>query len=72
MFVVDQPTPSPLTNVFYSLVNVSVLTTVMALVIFLGYYWIDPNDGPVYDAIRVFCDFAFNATCIYPNRSKVK
>lgn len=35
-----------------------------------GYYWIDPNDGPVYDAIRVFCDFAFNATCIYPNRSK--
>lgn len=35
-----------------------------------GYYWIDPNEGPTYDAVRVYCDFAINATCIYPNKTK--
>lgn len=37
-----------------------------------GYYWIDPNEGPADDAVKVYCDFAFNATCVYPDRSKVR
>lgn len=38
----------------------------------LGYYWIDPNEGPADDAVKVYCDFTFNATCVYPDRSKVR
>lgn len=38
----------------------------------VGYYWIDPNEGPADDAVKVFCDFTFNATCVYPDRSKVR
>ena len=45
---------------------------VLYLVFLSGYYWIDPNEGPTYDAVRVYCDFATNATCIYPNKTKVK
>ena len=39
---------------------------------FQGYYWIDPNEGPPDDAVKVYCDFALRATCIYPNKSKVR
>ena len=39
---------------------------------FQGYYWIDPNEGPPDDAVKVYCDFALSATCIYPNKSKVR
>jgi len=35
-----------------------------------GYYWIDPNEGPPDDAVKVYCDFPLSATCIYPNKSK--
>ena len=39
---------------------------------FQGYYWIDPNEGPPDDAVKVYCDFPLSATCIYPNKSKVR
>jgi len=33
-----------------------------------GEFWIDPNEGIPEDAIEVYCDFSFNATCLYPSK----
>jgi len=35
-----------------------------------GHFWIDPNEGPPDDAVEVYCDFTFSATCIYPDKTK--
>ena len=35
-----------------------------------GDFWIDPNDGVPDDAVKVHCDFSFNATCLYANNEK--
>ena len=32
----------------------------------LGIYWIDPNGGIGNDAIKVYCEFHTNASCLYP------
>ena len=32
----------------------------------LGLYWIDPNGGIANDAIKVYCEFHSNASCLYP------
>lgn len=32
----------------------------------LGLYWIDPNGGITNDAIKVYCEFHTNASCLYP------
>lgn len=32
----------------------------------LGFYWIDPNGGITNDAIKVYCEFHTNASCLYP------
>jgi len=31
-----------------------------------GLYWIDPNGGITNDAIKVYCEFHTNASCLYP------
>jgi len=31
-----------------------------------GIYWIDPNGGIAHDAIKVYCEFHTNASCLYP------
>ncbi len=34
-----------------------------------GFYWVDPNLGCSSDAVKVYCRFTSNETCIYPNVS---
>ena len=42
------------------------------IVVFSGEFWVDPNEGAPEDAIQAYCDFSFNATCLYSSReSKV-
>ena len=36
-----------------------------------GYFWIDPNLGCSADAIRVYCNFTANRTCVYPTEKEV-
>ena len=36
-----------------------------------GYYWIDPNLGCSADAIRVYCNFSSNETCVFPTDREV-
>jgi len=33
-----------------------------------GEFWVDPNEGITEDAIKVYCDFSFNATCLYSSK----
>ena len=43
------------------------------LLFFLGFYWIDPNQGCTDDAILVFCNFtAEGQTCVYPDKDTEK
>lgn len=35
-----------------------------------GEFWVDPNEGITEDAIKVYCDFSFNATCLYSSKEK--
>ena len=37
-----------------------------------GSYWIDPNEGCIDDAFRVYCDFEKQVNCIDPKNSKVQ
>lgn len=37
-----------------------------------GYYWVDPNEGSAGDAIKVFCDFATEETCVSPVEAEFK
>lgn len=37
-----------------------------------GYYWIDPNEGSHYDAVRVHCNMTTGATCVDSTLKKVK
>ncbi|MEQ2167450.1 Collagen alpha-2(I) chain [Goodea atripinnis] len=36
-----------------------------------GFYWIDPNQGCINDAIKVFCDFTTRETCIYAHPESI-
>lgn len=36
-----------------------------------GFYWIDPNQGCMNDAIKVFCDFTTRETCIYAHPESI-
>ena len=36
-----------------------------------GFFWIDPNLGCSSDALRVFCNFTSNQTCLYPKHHQV-
>lgn len=39
------------------------------LVMFSGWYWIDPNLGVINDAIQVWCNMtAEGETCVYPKK----
>lgn len=41
------------------------------LLVFVGWFWIDPNLGAPNDAIQVWCNLtAHGETCVYPNRKK--
>ena len=36
--------------------------------IFAGYYWVDPNQGCIEDAIEVYCNFTSGGeTCVQPD-----
>lgn len=37
-----------------------------------GEFWIDPNGGPSFDAVRALCDFRYNATCLLPFTAKTE
>lgn len=38
------------------------------IIIYLGWYWIDPNLGMIDDAIYVFCNMsAKGETCVFPD-----
>lgn len=37
----------------------------------VGFYWIDPNQGCINDAIKVFCDFTTRETCIYAHPESI-
>lgn len=39
-------------------------------IISTGEFWVDPNEGVTEDAIKVYCDFSFNATCLYSSKEK--
>lgn len=39
-------------------------------IISTGEFWVDPNEGVSEDAIKVYCDFSFNATCLYSSKEK--
>lgn len=34
--------------------------------LFLGEYWIDPNEGDIRDAVLVKCDAITKSTCVIP------
>ncbi|CAH3131049.1 collagen alpha-1(II) chain-like [Pocillopora damicornis] len=36
-----------------------------------GEYTIDPNEGCSSDAVKVYCDFEKNATCVNPKKTKI-
>lgn len=38
----------------------------------LGEYTIDPNEGCSSDAVRVYCDFEKQATCVDPKKARVR
>lgn len=38
--------------------------------IFSGVFWVDPNEGVPEDAMSVYCDFSFNATCLFSNEER--
>lgn len=41
--------------------------------VFIGHYYVDPNHGCPFDALRVFCNFtAGGLTCVSPVQSKVR
>lgn len=35
-----------------------------------GVFWVDPNEGVPEDAISVYCDFSFNATCLFSSEER--
>ena len=37
----------------------------------IGEYWIDPNQGSVEDAIKVYCNMETGETCISANPSSI-
>lgn len=39
---------------------------VCVLYFYIGWYWIDPNQGCSHDAILVYCNFTTSQTCINP------
>lgn len=41
------------------------------LPLLVGFYWIDPNQGCMNDAIKVFCDFTTRETCIYAHPESI-
>lgn len=38
---------------------------------FLGEYWIDPNEGDVRDAVLVKCDAIMKSTCVIPQPNHI-
>jgi hypothetical protein len=44
----------------------SLVSLIDSLIHILGLYWIDPNGGITNDAIKVYCEFHTNASCLYP------
>lgn len=44
---------------------------VFFLPLLVGFYWIDPNQGCMNDAIKVFCDFTTRETCIYAHPESI-
>lgn len=52
----------------YNLVTIKLTNE---LVLSVGEYWIDPNQGCTVDAIKVFCNMETGETCVYPNPSDV-
>ena len=56
----------PFFVMFFFLLSFSILFPV------LGEYTIDPNEGCSSDAVRVFCDFEKQATCVDPKKARVR
>ena len=50
---------------------VNCLQKCLTLVCHPGEYYIDPNEGEVEDAIKVYCKFDTAETCVPPKRSTV-
>lgn len=44
---------------------------VLILLLLVGFYWIDPNQGCMNDAIKVFCDFTTRETCIHAHPESI-
>ncbi len=43
----------------------------MCLVLHIGNYWIDPNQGSPVDSIEVYCNIKAHQTCVYAKPSIV-
>lgn len=43
----------------------------MVLFLFLGFYWIDFNEGCISDVEYVYCDFENNRVCVYLKKENV-
>ena len=56
----------------YSYQNYTILDTFLLILRLLGEYTIDPNEGCSSDAVKVYCDFEKNATCVNPKKTKVR
>lgn len=48
----------------------SMFSPILKTNLYVGEYWIDPNEGVPEDAIKVYCNFSFNATCLYSSNGK--
>lgn len=58
-----------LVTTFYMPQNGNIRLTLFCSV---GEYTIDPNEGCSSDAVKVYCDFEKNATCVNPKKTKVQ
>lgn len=47
------------------------LNSFILLLSSVGFYFIDPNQGCINDAIKVFCDFTTRETCIYAHPESI-